>query len=178
MNGKGTQRPGKQLLYFTDRAAMEACADDVIKILIPTGKYCAHDLNFVNCFLNNTPPKAQQFILHWGSCRNQHKGFRQDVFEIITVQLTRDGGEREVHYLIPVPVLFETLGLTLAALPNHWFEEYDGRACCPTHKELAGERMCVYNEILGEYCKKHDIAFHNLQGCVKKKTSYMKSTRF
>jgi len=80
--------------------------------------------------------------------------------------------------LIPAPVLFETLGLTVGQLPDSWFEEVDVRVFWEGYKNMALERMTIYNEILGKYCQKHGIAFHDLQGSVKKKTSYMKSTRF
>jgi len=177
MENRGMQRTGKQLMYFTDREAMLKCTDDVIKILLPvSSKYCAHNLNFVNCFLNNTPPKEQKFILHWGGCRNQLKGFRQDVFEIITVQLTKDGGEREVNYLIPAPVLFEILGL-----PTTLFSDYDEdmarRYSMESYKSLALDRMSAYNLILQEYCQNNGIEFHDLEGAVKKRSSYMKAMR-
>lgn len=178
MESRGMQNVSKQVVYFSDKAAMEACNDNVIKVLVPNSKYCAHNLNFVNCFLNNTPPKAQQFILHWGGSHNQYKGFRQDVFEIITVQLTEGNDDREVHYLIPVPVLFEMLGLEIRKLvPDYWFEECDPRDLWESNKNLAFERVHKYNEILGAYCEKHDIAFHELQAMIRKKSSYMKSMR-
>lgn len=176
---KGTQRTGKQLVYFTDRASMVECTDDVIKILLPIGsKYCAHNMNFMNCFLNNTPPTKQQFILHWAGSHNQYEGFKQDVFEIITVQLTKDGGEREVHYVMPIPVFFQILNLPMGLLPQEWFDEEDGRRePLGSHKQLAEERRYVYNDILRRFCKKHDVTFHDLDGAVKKKSSYMRQLR-
>ena len=174
MERRATQETGKQLVFFTDRAVREKCQEDVIKILIPTGKYCAHDLNFVNCFLNNTPPVAQRFILHWGNSHSQWKGFKQDVFEIITEQPTKDGEGKTVHYLIPVPVLFDALGLSNTLLPKEWFDENDSR---DLWEAMVDERVTVYNDILGKYCHENGIKFHNLQGCVKKKTAYMRAVR-
>lgn len=174
MEYKGNQRTGKQLVYFTDRVAMSNCKDDVTKILIPSGKYAAQNLNFVNCFLNNTPPKDQRFILHWGASRSQEKGFKQDVFEILTVHLVKGGGVKEVSYVIPVPVLFDVLGLSTELLPGEWFRERDGKSSYwGTAKDFAEERRCKYNEVLSAYCTENGIAFHNLDDCVKKKLANM-----
>ena len=174
MERRAPQETGKQLVFFTDRTVMEACQEDVIKILIPTGKYCAHDLNFVNCFLNNTPPVAQRFVLHWGNSHSQWKGFKQDVFEIITEQLTKEGKGKKVHYLIPVPVLFTVLGLSHSLLPMEWLEENESR---DLWESMVDERVMVYNEVLGNYCRENGIKFHNLQECVKKKAAYMRAMR-
>lgn len=175
MEYRGNQRTGKQLVYFTDRVAMGECVDDVIKILIPSGKYAAQNLNFVNCFLNNTPPKSQKFILHWGASRSQAKGFKQDVFEILTVHLTKDGGIKDVSYVIPAPVLFDVLGLDIGLLPADWFRERTGKSTVwGTAKDFADERRRMYNEVLGAYCQDNGITFHDLDDCVKKKVANMK----
>lgn len=179
MEEKGSQKTSKQLVYFMTQSEFDACKDDVIKILLPSGKYCAHNLNFLNCFLNNTPPKEQQFILHWSRNRIPLKAVKQDVLEIVTVQLEKDGGEHEVSYLIPVPVLFEILGISLNKLPTSLLdtEERPRDPWVDTWAELAAEREAAYNAVLERYCRKNGISFHHIQRCVKKDSAYMKAMR-
>ena len=175
---RGSQKTGKQLCYFTTMTEFEACNDDVIKILLPSGKYRDHNLNFLNCFLNNTPVKEQQFILHWSKNRVPRKAVMQDVLEIITVQLLKDGSEREVNYLIPVPVLFEMLGISLSKLPCDLLEdEARSRDLWDNPEDMAAERERAYNNVLARYCRKHDITFHCIQKSVKKDNKYMKMMR-
>lgn len=172
---RGSQKTGKQLVFFRDKEEFDVCNDDVIKILLPVGKYCAHNLNFLNCFLNNTPPKEQQFILHWSRNRVPRKAFMQDVLEIITVQLTKDGGEREVHYLIPVPVLFEILGISLSKLPHDMLvDETYPRDPWESCEDAAMEREAAYNKVFGAYCQENGITFHCIQRRVKRNRAYMK----
>ena len=165
---RGSQKTGKQLVYFMTKDEFDACQDDVIRILLPTGKYCAHDLNFLNCFLNNTPPKAQKFLLHWCKQRDPQKAVMQDVLEIITVQLTQDDGEREVKYLIPVHVLLNMLGIHQSELHlNRYHSEERSRDIWDNnYEDMAAEREQAYNRVLEEYCRMHDIAFHCIQGRV------------
>lgn len=175
---RGSQKTGKQLCYFTTKAEFEACNDDVIKILLPTGKYRDHDLNFLNCFLNNTPPKEQQFILHWSKSRVPHKAVLHDVFEIATVQLLKDGSERETNYLIPVPVLFEMLGISLTELPRDLLEdEIRSRDLWDNPEDMALDRESAYNNVLLRYCTKNDITFHCIDKRVKKSREYMQQMR-
>jgi len=175
---EGSQKISKQLVFFMTKAEFDACTDDVIKILLPTGRYCAHNLNFVNCFLNNTPPKEQKFILHWSKNRIPKKAVMQDVLEIRTVQLTEEFGEHEVNYLIPVPVLLEILGIPLSDLPRSLMEDEDRtRDQWETWEDMAAEREEAYNKILGRYCRKHGIAFHRIQQSLKKDNKYMREQR-
>jgi len=173
-----SQKTSKQLMYFMTKGEFDVCRDDVIKLLIPTGRYCAHNLNFVNCFLNNTPPKEQQFILHWSKNRVPRKAVMQDVLEIITVQQTEDGGEHEVNYLIPVPVLLEILGIPLNKLPRNLLEDEDrSRDQWDTWEDMAAEREEAYNKLLEHYCSEHEITFHRIQKRVKKDNKYMRDMR-
>ena len=176
---RGSQQTSKQLVFFKTKEEFDACHDDVIRILLPTGKYCAHNLNFLNCFLNNTPPKEQKFLLHWSKHRNPQKAVYLDVLEIITVQLTEDDGEREVKYLIPVPVLFSMLGIPLSSLRlNRYHAEERSRDMFENnYEDMAEEREQAYNKVLEEYCQAHDIAFHCIQKRVKKDNKYMKEMR-
>lgn len=182
MESRCNQFTSKRIVYFGDKNSALQCTDDVVKICLQNTKYCAHNLNFINCFLNNTPASKQKFILHWGSSKKQYLGFKQDVFEIETVSLTKCG-EHEAHYLIPAPVLFDMLCIPHTFLPCDWvdgdemMERGECRDSNDTNKSLAVERMNAYNAILSAYCKCHGISFHSIEEFKRKNVNYMNSMR-
>ena len=166
----------KQFVYFTNLDDLKNCKDDIIPILLTTSSYSAHNLNFVTCFLNNTPPKQQQFILHWGNKRIPNEACRQDVFEIVTTYYTQRGEEHEKRYFIPAVVLFTILNISIPY--DSMLNDNEGpKDPCITSGELAIERSKIYNQLLGKYCMRHQIAFHPLDYLRKKDTSYIMKMR-
>lgn len=177
MDIKNQQSSRKQIVYFSDSTKRNNCPYDVIQLLLPATRYCAHDLNFISCFLNNTPPKKQKFILHWSSNRVPYRAFSQDVLEIVTVHFSLDGTEHEANYVIPVPVLFEVLGISLDTIPRSLLYEDTIRDHNISTEDMAYNRAHSYNKILGKYCNQHGIAFHPLDSLVKKDNKYMDQIR-
>jgi len=177
MDFKNQQSSRKQIVYFSDSTKRNNCPYDVIRLLLPATPYCAHDLNFISCFLNNTPPKKQKFILHWSSNRVPYNAFSQDVLEIVTVHFSSDGEEHEANYVIPVPVLLEALGIPLDTIPRSLLYEDTIRDTDVSTEDMAYDRADAYNKILGKYCEKHGIAFHPLEELKKKNNKYMQQIR-
>lgn len=177
MDFRNQQSSRKQIVYFTDPQKRNDCPYDVLRLLLPSSPYRAHNLNFVSCFLNNTPPKKQKFILHWSTNRIPYKAFCQDVLEIVTVHYSHDGKENDANYVIPVPVLLEILGIPLNTLPSFLMCQDTVRDNWISTEDMASERAEAYNKILGKYCDTHGISFHPLDELVKKNNKYMQQMR-
>lgn len=177
MESRTMQSSRKQIVFFSDPSKRDACPYDVIKLLLPSSIYCAHDLNFVNCFLNNTPPKKQKLIFHWSNNKVPYKAFRQDVLEVVTTHYLRDGEECHENYVIPVPVLFEILGIKLENLPKYLMVEEPIKSDWDTVEEMVWQRENTYNTILSKYCAKYGVEFHPFDKVVKKNNTYMKKIR-
>jgi len=166
----------KQFVYFANPDELKSCKADIIPILLLPSSYIAHNLNFINCFLNNTPPKQQTFCLHWSPQRIHSKAFSQDVLEISTTYFTQSGEEHTKNYFMPVPMLFSMLNISIpygSILRNDDLPKDSST----TARDLASERAELYNKVLGEYCATHKIAFHKLQHLRKKDVAYIRAMR-
>lgn len=166
----------KQFRYFSSAEELKSCTDDVIPILIRPDAYFINNLNFVACFLNNSPLKKQYLILHWGSKRIPNEAFRQDVFEITTTYVTHSGDEHEEHYFIPAPILFAIFNITIphGCLLRNEEQPIDSSL---NAKDLAIARAEVYNTLICEYCKEHGISHHPLDKLKRKNNAYITTMR-